>query len=62
VKIRVVSQGTGATSRVENAETGEVVEGVVAVEVSLRVNEANRALVEFLDVPVDVIAETEDES
>ena len=35
MKLKIVSEGTGATTKVVNAETGEVVENILGLEISM---------------------------
>ena len=35
MKLKIVSEGTGATTKVVNAETGELVENVMGLEISM---------------------------
>ena len=35
MKLKIVSEGTGATTKVVNAETGEVVENILVLEISM---------------------------
>ena len=35
MKLKIVSEGTGATTKVVNAETGEAVENILGLEISM---------------------------
>jgi len=35
MKLKIVSEGTGATTKIVNAETGELVENVMGLEISM---------------------------
>lgn len=65
VRLRVLSDGTLAGTKVVNAETGELVEGVLAVEWSMDAEALTTRLVVTLDkAPVeieDVVIDTKDE-
>ena len=35
MKLKIVSEGTGSTTKIINADTGEEVEGIIGVEISM---------------------------
>ena len=45
MKLKIVSEGTGDTTKVVNAETGEEVEGVISLDLSLDAFHVNAAIV-----------------
>lgn len=57
MKIRVVSDGTPHGMRVENAETGELVEGVVDVEWRCGVPDQAEVYLKILRAEVDLIGD-----
>lgn len=59
-RIRIVSNGTSPGTRVEDADTGEDIEGVVNVEWSCAVDEVARAVVTFDAVLADVVGEVDE--
>jgi hypothetical protein len=61
VRLRIVSDGAGRTTRIENADTGELVEGVTAVRWGIdHPGSMAHASVAFARIAVDVIGEARD--
>jgi len=58
VKIRILSEDVhGSMGRIENAETGELIRGVISVDIKMRPHGLTVATCEFVGVPIDLIAE-----
>ena len=61
MKIKIISDGTSHGTKVINADTEEMVEGVVAVEWKVRADEDfATAHIEFENIPVELEAEFKD--
>jgi hypothetical protein len=54
MKIKIISEGTGRTSKVVSAETGEVIENVRGVTWTCKANGVAEATIEFFCVPVEL--------
>jgi len=61
VKLKVVSDGTAYNTRVENADTGELLEGVSAIfwSVSVGGDRVAQLGITVLQVPVELVGEAE---
>lgn len=57
MKIKIVSEGRGATTKVIDADTGEPLQNIDKVSWSVEAKGLANAVVEFINVPVDVIGE-----
>ena len=61
MKIKIISDGLSTNTYVINAETGERIQGVVKVDWSCEAGQTAQANIEFINVPVEVVGEVEDE-
>ncbi len=59
MKIKIISNGIPRGTRIVNAETNEPIEGCVAVHwiCDMDENQVATAIVEFLNVPVEIVGE-----
>lgn len=56
MKIKIVSDGTARTTKVINAETGEVIEGCYSVKWKVDTDsQISTAILAFRNIPVDVV-------
>ena len=60
MRIRIISKGLGRTTHVEDAETGEMLEGVVAVSWECKVDGLATAKLTIKNFELDAIGETEE--
>jgi len=56
MKIKIISEGYGTTTRIVNADSGELVEGVISVSWKCSsLNDPAYAILKIINVPVEVI-------
>jgi hypothetical protein len=58
MRIKIISDGTPKNTKVVDADTGELVKDVYAIQWSCDVHNLARAIIGFINVPVEVEAET----
>jgi hypothetical protein len=59
LKIRIVSNGHGPYTRVENAETGEPLENVTAIGWKINAGGLGTAIIEVVVVPVNITTDAQ---
>ncbi len=57
MKIKIISDGIGTNTKIINAETGEIIEGVTSIKWKCSVNKLATATLTFINIPVDVEGE-----
>lgn len=57
MKVKIISDGTPPGTRVVNADTGEPIEHVTAIEWKIDVRDLATAVIRLRDVDVDVVGE-----
>lgn len=61
MKIKILSDGTARTTRVVNAETGEVIDGCYSVKWKVDTDSRiSTAILAFRNIPVDIMASGDD--
>ena len=55
-KLKIVSGGAGFNTAVLDAETGEYIDGVIGVDITIRVDDLTRVVLTLDNVPIDVVA------
>ncbi len=60
MKLRIVSEGSGRTTRVENADTGEIIDGVVKVEWEVDVESLALARITLHGTLIDAVVPADD--
>jgi hypothetical protein len=60
MRIKIISEGDGRRTKVMDADTGELVEGVTSISWILGgPDEFARAQLQFVAVPVEIVGDTE---
>ena len=60
MRIQIISDGMPGGTKVVDQDSGEELEQIRSIKWWIEVDDIGRCLVEFVDVPVQVIGETDD--